>query len=73
MYNQELVGLTRLDKTGQSANDIYNLDLSINNKINNTFTNKTTFYFLSQRPSIELNLLPAGTVWWFIAIRGKKM
>nr|WP_159655025.1 TonB-dependent receptor [Methylicorpusculum oleiharenae] len=50
-----------LDDTGGTNNDIYNLDLSLNNEITDTVTNKTTFYFLGQNPSTVTNLLPAGT------------
>lgn len=50
-----------LDNTGGTNNEIYNLDLSLNNKITDVLTNKTTFYFLGQNPSTDVNLLPAGT------------
>jgi outer membrane receptor for ferrienterochelin and colicin len=50
-----------LDGTGGTNNDIYNLDLSLNNKITDALTNKTSFYFLGQNPSTDIYLLPAGT------------
>lgn len=50
-----------LDNKGNTDNDIYNLDLSLNNKFTDALTNKTTFYFLGQNPSSDINLLPAGT------------
>jgi iron complex outermembrane receptor protein len=50
-----------LDNTGSTNNEIYNLDLSIDNKITDALTNKTNFYFLGQNPSSDINILPAGT------------
>lgn len=50
-----------LDNTGGTNNDIYNIDLSLNNKITDGLSNTTSLYFLGQNPSTDVNLLPAGT------------
>jgi len=50
-----------LDNVGLTQNDMYNLDLSLNNKINEDLTNKSTFYYLGQDISSDINLLPPGT------------
>jgi outer membrane receptor for ferrienterochelin and colicin len=62
-----------LDNTGKTNNDIYNIDLSLNNKIADELTNKTTFYFLGQNPSSDLNLLPAGTFGGLLPLGAKNV
>ena len=51
-----------LDNTGWTNEDIYNLDLSLNQKVSDALTNNTTFYFLGQQSKADVNLLPAGTM-----------
>jgi iron complex outermembrane receptor protein len=50
-----------LDNTGFTNNDLFNVDLSLNNKLSETISNKTTLYFLGQSPNSDINLLPPGT------------
>lgn len=51
-----------LDNTGASDTDVYNVDLSINNKITEDLDFKSTFYYLGQNTNWNFNLLPAGTL-----------
>ena len=75
-FNQVQTGIgaaLALDNTGYTNNDIYNLDLSLNNKITDALTNKTTFYFLGQNPSSDLNLLPVGTFGGLLPLGAKNV
>ncbi|MEQ1636837.1 MAG: TonB-dependent receptor [Methylococcales bacterium] len=54
-------GALALDSLGASNVDIYNLDLSANNKITDDLTAETKFYFLGQHTDWDFQLLPPGT------------
>ncbi|OAI00925.1 TonB-dependent receptor [Methylomonas methanica] len=55
-----------LDERGQSNNDIYNVDLSLNNKLTDVLNTNSSFYFVGQTPSTDINLLPPGTFGGFL-------
>ncbi len=62
-----------LDGTGHTNNELYNLDLSLNSKITDSLTNATSFYFLGQNPSTDINLLPAGTFGGLLPLGAKNI
>ena len=55
-------GALALDNTGTSNENDYNLDLSVNHKINEDFDFASKWYFFGQDSSYNYQLLPPGTL-----------
>jgi outer membrane receptor for ferrienterochelin and colicin len=55
-------GALALDNTGATNEDIYNVDLSINQRLTDDLGFESKFYFLGQDTNWDYKLLPAGTL-----------
>jgi iron complex outermembrane receptor protein len=50
-----------LDNKGYTNNDVYNVDLSLKNQLFDTLDNKTSVYYLGERPNSYFYNLPIGS------------